>query len=139
MVILFVVVPRFSHSTCFSLLRIWIDLNLDIVYRITYNHSYVLFCYSLVLFQIPDFAVRAEKTRSLTNALYLNIYANVESHQRQEWQDYCAQHGRHWVDETIRVQQLEGIFTDAVNVPTWNVIWDYRYVRSSVTWVCVCV
>ena len=86
------------------------------------------------LTQIPDFAVRAEKVRSLTNALYINTYSYVEKDQRSEWEAYSAENGPAWVEQTLNLQFKEGLFTDVLeaagvssidDVGMFNVIWDY--------------
>jgi len=83
---------------------------------------------------IPDFAVRAEKTRALTNAVYLNLYNYVESDQRYEWEAYSAEHGPEWIKEGMAVQKRQQIFQDQMaeneiysveDVVFFDVIHDY--------------
>jgi hypothetical protein len=50
---------------------------------------------------IPDFAVRAEKVRSLCGAVYLNTYQFVEHAQRKEWENFTAIVGTEMADEAI--------------------------------------
>lgn len=84
--------------------------------------------------QIPDFAVRAEKTRSATNTLVFIVYNYVEESQRSAWERYTAVEGHVWLDETLKDQQEHGLYTEANENRTttpesllWNTIWDYRY------------
>ena len=68
---------------------------------------------------IPDFAVRAEKIRSLSGAVYINTYHFVEDTQRVEWENFTAKPSSHsWVNESIQLQE---------NNPTneWQTIWNF--------------
>ncbi|KAL7564099.1 hypothetical protein ACA910_012376 [Epithemia clementina (nom. ined.)] len=81
---------------------------------------------------IPDFAVRAQKTKSLTNALYLNVFTYVETSQRSAWENYTAVEGPTWLEETLKLQLDGGLFVEENEYKTtvdksqlWNVLWDY--------------
>jgi len=101
----------------------------------TISHSLSLF-HRFILYRyvtIPDFAVKAEKVRSLTNAVYLNVYAAVPLEERYLWEQYSAEHGPKWVEETLELQVRDGTFagvfddlnlTDS-NITYWDVIHDY--------------
>jgi hypothetical protein len=67
---------------------------------------------------VPDFAVRAEKIRSLSKAVLVNLYQVVEPGQRDEWQRFTATTGKGWVDESIAViENYDGM--------DWPIIWNY--------------
>ena len=68
---------------------------------------------------VPDFAVRAEKIRSLANGVMVNMYPIVESDQRSEWETFTARTGKGWVDESI--EAIENF--DAINY--WPIVWNY--------------
>jgi len=84
---------------------------------------------------IPDFAVKAEKIRILSKAVYLNVYALVPAEERSMWEDYAAFKGRGWVEETLNVFEKDGTFDDVFDdlnltysvddVTYWDVIHDY--------------
>jgi len=58
---------------------------------------------------VPDFAVRAEKIRSLANAVLVNTYTLVEPDQRYKWQNFTALVGPEWVDESIEaIAEFDG-------------------------------
>jgi hypothetical protein len=68
---------------------------------------------------VPDFAVRAEKIRSLANAVLVNTYIFVEPEQRSEWEDFTAQTGETWVNESIAaIEEFDGM--------EWPIVWDYN-------------
>lgn len=67
---------------------------------------------------IPDFAVRAEKIRSMSQAVVVYTYHFVKPHQREEWQNFTARVGKAWVDESIAVVE------DYQGMP-WQIIWNY--------------
>ena len=48
---------------------------------------------------VPDFAVRAEKIRTLANAILVNTYPIVAPEERAEWEDFTARTGKAQVDE----------------------------------------
>jgi hypothetical protein len=67
---------------------------------------------------VPDFAVRAEKIRSLANAVLVNTYYFVEPEQRSEWENFTARTGETWVNESIAaIEEFEGM--------DWPIVWDY--------------
>lgn len=76
---------------------------------------------------IPDFAVRAEKIRSLANAVYVNTYHLVEPSQRREWETFTAQHGEAMINESIAtIENFDGADWPIVwNYTLWDVIHDY--------------
>ena len=68
---------------------------------------------------IPDFAVRAEKIRALSNAVYINTYHLVDVDQRDEWQKFTSMPTSHsWVNESIALQ-------DENPANSWQTIWNY--------------
>lgn len=77
---------------------------------------------------VPDFAVRAEKIRSLANAVLVNTYPIVEPEQRAEWENFTAHTGQGWVDESIQaIADYDGIdyWPIVTNYTLYNVIHDY--------------
>ena len=67
---------------------------------------------------VPDFAVRAEKIRSLANAVYVNTYNLVQPNERMEWENFTAQTGESWVNESITaIEDFDGM--------DWPIVWDY--------------
>ena len=54
---------------------------------------------------IPDFAMKAEKTLSLTKGLVLYTQHYVTFDQRNTWQNYTVQNGPAWVQESVNVQR----------------------------------
>jgi len=67
---------------------------------------------------IPDFAVRAEKIRSLANAVYVNTYTFVQPNERKEWENFTAQNGESMVNESIAaIENFDGM--------DWPIVWDY--------------
>ena len=76
---------------------------------------------------VPDFAVRAEKIRSLANAVYVNTYNFVQSKQRKEWETFTAEKGESMVIESIAaIEDFEGKDWPIVwNYTLWDVIHDY--------------
>jgi hypothetical protein len=77
---------------------------------------------------IPDFAVRAEKIRSLANAVYVNTFHLVQPEERYEWQNFTAQTGDSWINESVAVIEnyADVDYWDIIwNYTSWNVIWEY--------------
>jgi hypothetical protein len=76
---------------------------------------------------IPDFAVRAEKVRSLCGAVYLNTYQFVEHAQRKEWENFTASVGTKMADEAIAAIADYNVMDWPItpNYTEWNVIYDY--------------
>jgi hypothetical protein len=67
---------------------------------------------------VPDFAVQAEKIRSLSQAVLVNLYQVVDIDQRTEWENFTAMTGKGWVDESIAViENYDGM--------DWPIIWNY--------------
>lgn len=67
---------------------------------------------------VPDFAVRAEKIRSLANAVYVSTYTLVQPNRRREWESFTAQYGESMVIESIKaIEEFEDM--------DWPVVWDY--------------
>jgi len=67
---------------------------------------------------VPDFAVRAEKIRSLANAVYVNTYNLVEPDERKKWENFTARTGESWVNESIAaIEEFDGM--------DWPIVWDY--------------
>jgi len=76
---------------------------------------------------IPDFAVRAEKIRSLSNAVYVNTYHLVQPNQRKEWENFTLQHGEAMINKsTTAIESFDGANWPIVwNYTLWDVIHDY--------------
>lgn len=77
---------------------------------------------------VPDFAVRAEKIRSLANAVYVNTYHVVRREQRDEWQNFTAATGNTWINESIAaIENYKDVnYWEIIwNYSSWDVIWDY--------------
>jgi hypothetical protein len=81
---------------------------------------------------VPDFAVRAEKVRSLANAIYAMTYHLVQDDQREDWQEYAAAVGPTQVNESVAaIEDFQRMDWPIIwNYTTWNVIhgydeWDY--------------
>ena len=77
---------------------------------------------------IPDFAVRAKKIQSLSNAVYMNVYPVVKndaSGQRDDWERYTSTHNS-WVNESINIQAEDETFTGPINYTfaTYDVVHD---------------
>lgn len=76
----------------------------------------------------PDFAVQAEKIRSLANAAYVMNYNWVKPDQREQWQNFTAATGKAWVNESLAVmEEYDGMDWQIIwNYTTWDVIhyWD---------------
>lgn len=77
--------------------------------------------------QVPDFAVRAEKVRSLSTAVVVVMYNYVRPHQREKWENFTARAGPVWVEESVAiVADYDGMpwaVGDEYN--TWDRIWDF--------------
>jgi hypothetical protein len=75
---------------------------------------------------IPDFAVRAEKVRSLCGAVYVTTYHNVEGEQRKAWENFTATVGAEMVDAAISSIAEYNVMDWPVtsNYTEWNVIFD---------------
>jgi len=59
---------------------------------------------------VPDFAVRAEKIRSLANSVYVNTYIWVEPDERSKWENFTALTGPAWVDESVEaIAEFDGM------------------------------
>ena len=67
---------------------------------------------------VPDFAVRAEKIRSLANAVYVNTYTLVQPNQREEWENFTSQYGASMVKESIAA-------IEDFDRADWPIVWDY--------------
>lgn len=68
---------------------------------------------------VPDFAVRAEKIRSLANAVYVNTYNLVQHDKRKEWENFTAQNGKSMINESIAaIENFDGM--------DWPIVWDYN-------------
>ena len=76
---------------------------------------------------VPDFAVRAEKIRSLANAVLVNTYTLVEPEQRSTWQNFTAAVGPEWVNNSIEaIAEFDGMDWPIVRDPLlFDVIFDY--------------
>ena len=67
---------------------------------------------------VPDFAVRAEKIRSLANAVFVNTYNLVQPNERMEWENFTARTGESWVNQSIAaIEEFDGM--------DWPIVWDY--------------
>jgi len=67
---------------------------------------------------VPDFAIRAEKIRSLVNAVYVSTYNVVQPNERGEWERFTAKHGESMVNESIAA-------IEAFNGADWPIVWNY--------------
>ena len=77
---------------------------------------------------IPDFAVRAEKIRALSNAIYINTYPLVDTNQRNEWEEFtAAPQNNAWVNESIALQDAnpDNAWPIIYNFTLWDVIHGY--------------
>jgi class 3 adenylate cyclase len=77
---------------------------------------------------VPDFAVRAEKIRTLANAILVNTYPIVAPEERAEWEDFTARTGKAQVDESIAaIADYDGIdyWPIVTNYTLFNVLHDY--------------
>jgi len=80
---------------------------------------------------VPDFTVRAEKTRALSKAVYVSVYPFVPKGQRYIWQNYSSIYGPQWVQQALAMQKKEGLYTDIfdelniTHVNYFNVIYSY--------------
>mmetsp|Transcript_1718 Transcript_1718/g.4427 ORF Transcript_1718/g.4427 Transcript_1718/m.4427 type:complete len:967 (-) Transcript_1718:770-3670(-) len=67
---------------------------------------------------VPDFAVRAEKIRSLANAVYVSTYNLVQPNQRNEWEKFTAEKG-----ESIVIESITAL--EDFDEKQWPVVWNY--------------
>jgi len=76
---------------------------------------------------VPDFAVRAEKIRSLANAVYVTTYHLVQPNERKEWENFTTEKGDAMVVESISaIEDFDGKKWPVVwNYTLWDVIHDY--------------
>jgi hypothetical protein len=76
---------------------------------------------------IPDFAVAAEKVRSLCGAVYVNTYHVIENEERKEWENFTATVGSKMADEAIATIAEYNVMDWPItsNYTAWNVIYDY--------------
>lgn len=67
---------------------------------------------------IPDFAVRAEKLRSLANAVHVNTHHLVKPNQRKEWEHFTAEKGGPMIRDSIEAME---------DYPgrVWPIVWNY--------------
>jgi len=83
---------------------------------------------------INDFPARVEKTRALTSSVSLQLYTYVT--ERQRWEDYSAEKGHQWVEETLDFQQRNDLFQEQLDSAGifgiedaaelfWDVIFDW--------------
>ncbi|KAG7355294.1 adenylate and guanylate cyclase catalytic domain containing protein [Nitzschia inconspicua] len=77
---------------------------------------------------IPDFAVRAEKVRSMCGAVYVNTYHVVQDNQRSEWEAYTAKVGPAVTKESIAaIAAFDGMdWPISTDYTEWNVIHSYE-------------
>jgi hypothetical protein len=66
------------------------------------------------LVTLPDFGVKAKKTRSLSNAVYMNVYMVITDETRLEWESYTGENN-YWVNETIAIQDNDSTYHGEVN------------------------
>ena len=67
---------------------------------------------------VPDFAVRAEKIRSLANAVYVNTYHFIQPNERNEWERFTSRHGESMIRESIEA-------IESFNGANWPIVWNY--------------
>lgn len=72
---------------------------------------------------VPNWAARAGKIRSLTGAMFLNIYPLVEDHQREAWENYTS-YNNDWVYETQEAQESDPTYEGNTSVADWYENWD---------------
>lgn len=58
---------------------------------------------------VPDFELRAAKTRILSKSVIISQYLVVEKHQRTDWEAYAAENNA-WVNESISMQEKDSNF-----------------------------
>lgn len=56
---------------------------------------------------VPDFAIRATKTKRLAKAAYVALYTFVKGNQRSEWQNYTELEGIDWVNQSVILQSQD--------------------------------
>ena len=72
---------------------------------------------------IPDFAVRADKVRTLASGVFINLYPLVTDEQRLEWENFTSIPENHaWVNETIALQE-----SNPNN--KWPIVWNYTNIN----------
>jgi hypothetical protein len=74
---------------------------------------------------IPDFAVRAEKIRAMSNAVYINTYHMVDVDQREAWELFTSlPEANYWMNETIALQEEnpKNVWPAVWNFTSWDVI-----------------
>jgi hypothetical protein len=76
---------------------------------------------------VPDFAVQAEKVRSLCGAVYVNTYYVVQDEQRKEWENFTASVGRETADASIAaIEEYDAMdWPINYNYTETNVIFSY--------------
>lgn len=62
---------------------------------------------------IDDFAVKAKKTRALSEAVVLNMYMVVSDEDRLDWEAFTAT-SNEWVDEALDVQEADPTYTGPI-------------------------
>jgi hypothetical protein len=84
---------------------------------------------------LPDYAVKAKKTKNLSNAVVVSFYPLVTNETRLDWEAYTGPNN-YWVNESIAVQEKDSTYHGEVNY-SWvegNVIYndygDQPYNRS---------
>jgi hypothetical protein len=63
---------------------------------------------------IPDFAVRAAKTKALSNAIVMSLYTVVTSDDRLEWENYTLEHNS-WVNESLILHESDESYQGPIN------------------------
>jgi hypothetical protein len=73
---------------------------------------------------IPDYAVRAGKIRSLSDAVVIGTYPLVKTEDRKEWERYTAENN-YWVEESLDIQEKDSSFTGPIvrEYENWDVIY----------------
>ena len=76
---------------------------------------------------IPDFTVRADKVRSLSRATIVNTYHFVTAEERSQWEEYTAENGPRYVEESIAIQEHDSRYENlTLEEPVyWDVIYDW--------------
>jgi hypothetical protein len=58
---------------------------------------------------VPDFAIRAAKMISLSNAVFISILPLVSNQTREEWERFAATHDQ-WLNESVHLQERYDLF-----------------------------
>ena len=71
-------------------------------------------------FTRPDFAIRAAKIRTLSNAVVLSVYPLVASEEKEAWENYAAANN-FWVKESVAIQEGDKNYQGVIVQPSYFV------------------